>query len=662
MPAGQLARGARLGQLGNVDVMTTPFSIKGFTAEEIRNQGARNADEVFAADPSVRIALSPGFVLDQSSIRGFTVGAGAYRFDGLPGMISYSRVVAPLYERIELLKGPSSGVYGGGIGAFSVGGVVNLVPKRAQATPIRSITLGVNSSSLADVHVDLGQRFGVDQAFGVRANVVAENGEFSQGTSRESLTPVVALDFASDRVRLTVDAGTQSYRNTRPGLNRTVGVGQVVPTPPASGSDIQRPDFTRQQAETRFAAVGGEIDVTPWLTAYGKWGSYREEILDSLNLSVGPLQSNGNFLVNSVFYNTWTTDNRSYDVGLRSVFTTGPVKHQVSVSALGFRTFYKIPPTGQVTPAPVPIAPFTANLYADYSVINPFPGGFRSPFTYTGTEVIQSSIGIADNMTMFDDRLNLIVALRDQSIEQGAYKGRRVSPTVAASYQLGGGFTAYANYSEMLLQGAVAPGTAANAGQSLDPFVGVQHELGLKYNAGRWGSTLALFDIRQASAFTDPADNVFKAAGEQRNRGVELEGFGEIAKGVRVLGGVAWIDARQTRTLGGATDGKRALGVAQANVNLGAEADIAAVPGLTVGGRLIYTGEAFVNAANTQQLVAWTRVDLSARYATRISGQRVLLRAGVINAFDKAYWQSGGRNLFFLAQPRTFRLSASVDF
>lgn len=82
MAGGQVAKGARLKMLGNADVMTTPFSVKSYTNELIQNQGARSVDDVVANDPSVRVSLSPGFVLDQSSIRGFVIFAGAYTIDG----------------------------------------------------------------------------------------------------------------------------------------------------------------------------------------------------------------------------------------------------------------------------------------------------------------------------------------------------------------------------------------------------------------------------------------------------------------------------------------------------------------------------------------------------------------------------------------------------
>lgn len=659
----QVAKGARIKMLGNADVMTTPFSIKSYTSELIKDQGARSVDDVVANDPSVRVSLSPGFVLDQSSIRGFVVNAGAYTIDGLPGIASYSRIPVQNFERVEIFKGPTSALGGGSVSGTSVGGSINLVPKRAMASPNASATIAAASDSMFETHVDLGRRFGERNEWGVRLNVLGEKGELASGTKRDNLAPQIALDYAGDRLRVNLDAANIDYKNRKPGVNHSLGAGQTLPAAPSGGRAAQV-DTAQQALDGRWAIAGVEFDLLPQLTAFAKYGKYHEESVDSYVGNIGPLRSDGTFNVSGYNYNTWKTDNNTKELGVRGSFETGSIKHQAAVSGLRFFTRYTTPPTGQGTV--ISTTPVVGNIYSDYGA--PYTNFVPDVGAYTGTPIVQESLGIADSMTLLDDKLNLVVGLRRQKIRQDAvapaapYNAAETTPTLAASYQLGSGWTVYGNYAEQLSQGAVAPTGTANAGQSLAPYLGKQNEYGVKWNAGPYGVTLAYFDIRQASAYTDPADNTFKAAGEQRNKGVELETFGELAQGVRLLGGVAYIDAKQTKTRLGATDGKRALGVAEVNLNLGTELDIAAVPGLTLTGRVIRTGSAYVNLANTQKLPAWTRVDLGARYATKVSGTSVTWRAGVNNVADKAYWMAGGRNLFVVAEPRTWRLSATVAF
>jgi iron complex outermembrane receptor protein len=150
--------------------------------------------------------------------------------------------------------------------------------------------------------------------------------------------------------------------------------------------------------------------------------------------------------------------------------------------------------------------------------------------------------------------------------------------------------------------------------------------------------------------------------GEQRNRGFELDLFGEAARGIRLLGGLAFIDAVQTKTANGVNNGKRALGVPEWQANLGAEFDIQGIPGLTISGRAIYTGSAYNDVANTQKVPAWTRCDLGMRYdLKRTMNQPITLRAAIQNVMGKDYWIAAGGYLT-QGSPRTFLLSATVDF
>lgn len=110
--------------------------------------------------------------------------------------------------------------------------------------------------------------------------------------------------------------------------------------------------------------------------------------------------------------------------------------------------------------------------------------------------------------------------------------------------------------------------TAANAGQVLAPYKAEQYEIGAKYDLGGFTTTLALFEIRKPNAYTD-ASNVFRADGEQRNRGVELSLYGEPLDGVRVMAGATYIKPEQNKTGDPASEGKDAPGVARRQANLG---------------------------------------------------------------------------------------------
>src|SRR3546814_17551790 len=73
---------------------------------------------------------------------------------------------------------------------------------------------------------------------------------------------------------------------------------------------------------------------------------------------------------------------------------------------------------------------------------------------------------------------------------------------------------------------------------------------------GRFATTLAAFQITQPSGFTDPITNVFSVDGEQRNRGLELNVFGELRDDFRILGGLAYTRGELTKTRVGVNEGR----------------------------------------------------------------------------------------------------------
>ncbi|MBF3199404.1 TonB-dependent receptor, partial [Pseudomonas aeruginosa] len=187
-----------------------------------------------------------------------------------------------------------------------------------------------------------------------------------------------------------------------------------------------------------------------------------------------------------------------------------------------------------------------------------------------------------------------------------------------------------------------------------------QYEIGAKYDLGGFTTTLALFEIRKPNAYTD-ASNVFRADGEQRNRGVELSLYGEPLDGVRVMAGATYIKPEQNKTGDPASEGKDAPGVARRQANLGVSWDTPFVDGLTLDSRWIYTGSAYVDSANALSVPHWNRVDLGAAYAFQVAGKPLVARANLENALGKDYWTAANGYLS-ISSPRTLSLSLTADF
>ena len=132
---------------------------------------------------------------------------------------------------------------------------------------------------------------------------------------------------------------------------------------------------------------------------------------------------------------------------------------------------------------------------------------------------------------------------------------------------------------------------------------------------------------------------IFSVDGQQRNQGIEFTMFGEPIKGLKPIGGFTILDAKLTSTLNGTNNGRYAPGAPAFQANLGLDWDMPWVNGLTVGGRMIYTGNAYIDPANNFGTPAWTRFDMQAKYVfERADGKPIALRGQILNVGDNNFW------------------------
>jgi iron complex outermembrane receptor protein len=213
----------------------------------------------------------------------------------------------------------------------------------------------------------------------------------------------------------------------------------------------------------------------------------------------------------------------------------------------------------------------------------------------------------------------------------------------------------FANYSEGLQPGSIVGAGYANAGEALSPMQTKQSEVGVKFQSQQVTHTVSAFRIEKPSLITDSANNQV-ADGEQRLTGVEWSASGQLTSTVTLLGGVDYIKSRQVNT------GKENFGVPKLRTRIGADW-ATPIQGLTVGGRWLYTGQQWVNSANTLRAPAWNRIDLMAKYDTKFGTTPVRFNASVENATNKNYWIGMfGDGFVMPGAPRTFRVSGTVSF
>ncbi|HVX37305.1 MAG TPA: TonB-dependent receptor, partial [Hyphomicrobium sp.] len=640
MPAyagGQVASGTRVGVLGNKSYMDTPFSTTGYTAQKIQDDQARSIAEVlFANDPSVRASIGSSNRYDAYTIRGLRVSQLDIALDGLYGLVPSWRVGTNPIERVELLKGPAA-FLNGMAPAGSVGGSINLITKRADDTPLTRLTTFYSSDAVFGEHLDFGRRFGDQNQFGVRVNAALSGGQPPYDLERARNSDVsLGFDYRGDRFRWSTDIIYQNdwIKAQERGYNFAKGV--VVPAAPDPRINLSQPyDFGRSESITGLTR--GEYDLTDSITAFAAIGangfnfSKRETNGGTIINNAGDVDTTGSNALQNGRYTTVTGE-----AGLRARFTTGPFDHQATISANGFDQVYQV---GQTS-----YGGYLTNIYSpvrtDTAVLSSYPVGNASKLRMGG-------VAFADTMS-WHDVVQLTLGGRQQSIEGINYSGTtgRVtsqyddsgfSPSVGLVVRPIKQLSLYANYIEGLTPGGIAPSSAVNSGEIFAPFRTKQYEVGTKLDLGRLGFGISAFQITVPQGITDPTTHIFALDGQQRNRGIELTTFGEVTPGIRVLGGITFFDARQTATAGGVTDGNFAVGVPKTQITMGGEWDIPAIPGLTLTGRVIYTGRTFVDAANLQPVPDWTRLDLGARYKFIAGKTPIVVRANITNALNSRY-------------------------
>nr|WP_307722095.1 TonB-dependent siderophore receptor [Duganella callida] len=667
---GQIARGGRVGLLGNVDMMDTPFNTLNFTSALIQDQQARSVADVLQNDPGVRVARGFGNFQELYVIRGFAVNSDDMAYNGLYGILPRQFVASELLERVEVFRGANSFLNGAAPGGGGIGGSINLLPKRASNNPLTEVTLGVETGGQGYVAADIGRRFGADGNTGIRVNVARRDGDTGVDREHRELTVAsVGLDFQARDFRLSADVGYQDHKLTSPRPSVTVAGGIPLPSAPDSDKSWAQ-NWTHSNERDTFGTVRGEYDINQDSVAWAAFGTRSGDENNSLS---EPTVTAVDGSANAYRFDNTRHDNiRTGEIGVRTKLRTGSIGHSISATASSFwsesKNAYAFSTFGGLA----------TNIYRPIDVAAPTPdffvGGVLSDPHLT-SKTILSSYALADTLSMLNDKLLLTVGARHQTIKsdsydyntgvtQSHYDQSKVTPVAGVVYKPVKGVSLYANYIEALQQGPTAAGEVTNIGQVFDPYVSKQKEVGVKYEHGTLGATAALFRTDQPSAFIK--DRIFGVFGEQRNQGLEMTVYGVPLRGLRLLGGLTLLDAKQRVTAGGLNQGKDVIGVPDTQLNLGAEWDVPGVHGLNLNARTVYTSKQYADGANTQELPSWTRLDVGASYATRILDRNVTFRARIDNLTDKSYWASAGgypgSGYLVLGAPRTVSVSATVGF
>jgi iron complex outermembrane receptor protein len=660
---GQIARGGRLGMLGNRGVMDTPFSVTNYTAQRIEDQQAVTLAEVLNGDPSVRFTGQIGGVTDSFFIRGFPINEGnlsEVAFDGVYGVSPNYHLFTEYIERVEVLKGPAALLYGMSPNS-GVGGVVNIVPKRSLPQDLTRFTLDYTSDAQVGGAVDLSRRFGEDREWGIRFNGLHRQGSTPLDNQKSRAeVGALSLDYHGSRLRASLDVIEQYQWVDAPTRPFLVAAGVQVPSAPDGRRNVTQP-WSWFKSNDLSTLLHAEYDVSDNLTVFADAGTSKTDVARFSDQTPTILNAAGD--TSSVPQRWKFQINRSsFDTGVRAKFDTGPIKHALAVQANLYMD--------RIANASIAGTPVLSNINAPVARPEQYVAEpLRVPKVSDST---LSGVSMADTLSAFDDRLQLTLGLRYQQVKSDnfntttgmkstGYDESAVTPLAGIVVKPWRNVSFYANYVEGLSKGDIAPAAASNAGQVFAPYKTKQQEVGVKVDLQGMIATLAAFRMTKPSG--QLFGSVYAIDSEQRNQGLELSLAGEAYRGVRLIGGVTLLDAELTKTNNPATVGKRPVGVPTVMANLGTEWDLPWLAGLTLTGAVNYTGKQYVNQANTQSVPSWTTVDAGIRYKTKIDGKPTTFRAGVANLFDRQYWSGvASFGTISLGAPRTLFASVSMDF
>ena len=664
-----------------VSAQALPITVTSINNATLRDMGAQRVSDALRLDASVSDSYNLPAYWDKLSVRGFALdNRYNYRREGLP--ISAETII-PMdnKESIELLKG-TSGIQAG---TSAPGGLVNYVVKRAPTnadTTIRDMTLSYGPGDNRLVAADLGGRFGEGADFGYRFNVAHEDlNPYIHDTQGYRDVVALAMDWRiSGSNRLAWEFEQSHHEQIGVNFYSLLGPGTNALPAPVDGTR----NITRQPNSLPgvFDGLTGTVRLKhqldngwSWTTQYGTQRLRADDrLVYASGCATGPgdrFCANGDF---KIFNYRNDNEHRNSEVIQTEVggqTQWGGLAHSLTLSAMRHRQLNRMP--YQVSDNLVG----TTNINGGLTPAS-------SPESRSGLNTNNSNytteLGLTDRVPLSEQTtawlgLRYTLLNRDSARTDGsnADKDERgvSTPWLALSHQLDNHHMVYASYGQGL-ESEVAPNTPSysNAGQALPALRSTQREVGIKggQNASHWQATW--FDItRPVSVDAGPCTSATNSCtrqidGEAHHQGLELSANQKFARWT--WGGSAtWLDAqRQNAAIDPSVNGQRPINVPKYILRGMAEYRYASVVGLRSGLRISHEAERNVTENGDIMLPAWTTLDATTHYDTKVNHVASTWTLAINNLTDKRYWRESpkqyGQHFLYPGAPRTVRATLQL--
>jgi len=684
---GDLRDRVNLGVLGKANAFTAPITVVNYDEQALNNTEARTlVDAVSKKDASVWQFGGESNTLTGLYFRGYQLDSRQFSVNGLAGMYGTQGTASVHVGSAQLIKGASTTVNGmDPEGAVS--GSVNIETKKAADEGNRKIGLGWFSNNRAQGTFDLGQRFGENKEFGVRANGKLRHGDTPRhGYSEDNKEFALNADYRGETLRVAFDS-IYAKRKTNGGRARM--------------QDIQNANGRL------FAAPEGKVNLAPSWQAQNTRGqtnmlTFEWDAFENAQITGGIGYNNaryyGNFASPTVTssgltYNSGRarlTDQRfktlSMNLTARGEFETGPVSHNWSAAFDRIdrkRTTYQgarqtkssvIDPSLDI---PTQLAKLDSNLGSAWSA---------TPSLDTVIKV--NSLAVSDTLGFADNKYRLTLGGRFQAVEQkNKLNGRkadasRFSPMLMAAWVPQPDLVVYGNYMEDLEPSDIRTDDDGHVTMA-DPRVSRQFEVGVRKNWGDFVTTLNAFQIKRPGYWrgntTSGTDFAMRKnaglaysgseQGMERSRGIEFNTYANLLnKTLRPSFGLMYLQSTVKDYPNFADNLVNGVQVANPRViaKAGVEWDTPFAKGLTLNGNVSYFGKSYQDTQKQYAFPSYTLVDVGARYKTKLGKNTLTVSSSVENLFNKNYWQvqrgQYDRSFAVVGMPRTYWLKAELDF
>lgn len=639
---GYTATRSAAGTKTDTPIVEAPRSISVVTREQMEDRAVQNLDDALRYSPGV-VASSYGSDnrADWLRVRGFEP---TQFLDGLPlpkGSYANPKIETWDLERIALLRGPSSSVYG----QTPPGGMLDMVSRRPDAESSHEVQAQIGSNNRKQISFDSTGKIDDEGQFLYRID----------GVVRDSGSPIDHVDDKryniAPSLTWNVDPDTHLTLLTQFTHDDTGVSGQFLPLqgtklPSAAGDISHHKDLGEPDADyydRTYYALGYAFD-----HRFNDVWQFRQN-----------LRYTKSDLAFHTTYPSYVADAVSPDGTLKRIYDK--VNEDISQIALdnNFQADFQTGPFSHTVLLGADLQHSNTNYHwvegdaPDSNVINPiygqpYPG--TTPYTLYNYNQKTTQTGLYAQDQIALDKWRLTLGGREDWVHTGTTfynnndathteRDSKFSGNAGLSYVFDSGITPYISYTESFQP---TSGAAVNATDSLKPTEGRQYEAGVKYQPPGTKAllTAAVFDLRQKNVSVTQA-NITTQIGEVKVRGLELEATSDVTHNLKLVGSYTYTD---TETLKGDTDGNR-LKLIPRNAASG-WADYTwhrgLFDGFGMGAGVRYVGDTYGNVPNTANghVGSYTVYDAAVHYdlgrlSNSLAGASVAVNAN--NLFNKDY-------------------------